>query len=227
MMTTILPSPEHIYAAAARMDDCGTARCLWGGGCIEADVPVPREGPPAEWGGQSVEHALLTGAMSHPGSDVPLAAVERIRTGKTSNSDRGEAVRVAAKHGHVEIARMLLASGLISNCDRAWAFRLAVHYGHAEIARMLLALGPISVHAREEAVRLAAKYGHADIVRMVLASGRIRGHARSEAVRLAGENGHIVEALLPSGPIRSHVRAEAVWWVETSDLPEIAKMLVK
>ena len=183
-MTTILPLPEHVYTAAAKAatgrfdpnweyyqgrwrNKCGTACCLYGGACLEAGLPVPNEGPPAEWCGQSVEHALLAGAMYRTNAGEALASVERIRVGKVTDVDRGRAVRQAAKGGHTEIVAMLLAAGPITDEYRGEAVRLAADAGHAEIVRLLLDSGSISEYCRGEAVRQAGQHGHADIVAML------------------------------------------------------------
>jgi len=206
-MTTILPLPEHVYTAAAKAatgrfdpnweyyqgrwrNKCGTACCLYGGACLEAGLPVPNEGPPAEWCGQSVEHALLAGAMYRTNAGEALASVERIRVGKVTDVDRGRAVRQAAKGGHTEIVRVLLASGAISDKYRGWAVLVAAKGGHAEIVRMLLASGPITDDHRGAAVRVAAKGGHAAIVRILLESGKITDADRDRAVWQAAKGGH-------------------------------------
>jgi len=206
-MTTIPPTPAHVYAAAAKAGTgrfdadwkyhqwewrnvCGTACCLFGGGCIEAGLPVPSDGPPAEWGVQSAEHALLAGAMGRTDADDALAAVERIRVGKVTDVDRGWSVWWAAKGGHAEIVRMLLAAGTISEDDRGLAVWWSAKGGHAAIVRMLLAAGTISDEDRGRAVWQAAKGGHAEIVRLLLASGKISNANRGLAVRWAEKHGH-------------------------------------
>jgi len=186
MKTTILPLPQHIYAAAAKAgtgrfdadwkyhqwewrNDCGTACCLWGGGCIEAGLPVPSNGPPGAWSGQSVEHALLAGAMRQRNADEALAAVERIRVGEITDEDRGLVVRQAAYRGHAETLRRLLASGKISDEDRGLAVWWAANRGDAETVRRLLESGEISDEDRDRAVRVAKERGHAETVRMLAA----------------------------------------------------------
>ena len=207
MMTTILPLPEHIYAAAAMAakgrfnadweyyqgrwrNKCGTACCLFGGACLEAGLPVPSWGPPNEWIGQSAEHALLAGAMSYVDADKALAAVERIRVGEITDEDRGLVVRQAASCGHEETVRRLLESGAISDEDRGWAVWWAAERGHAEIVRLLLASGTISDYHRGLAVWWAAKGGHAETVAMLLAAGPITDDDRGLAVRWAEKHGH-------------------------------------
>jgi len=122
MKTIILPSPEHVYAAALRMDDKDGD--LYGEACRVAGIPVPAYGPPDEWGAQSAEHALLAGALSHVDA---LAAVERIRVGEATYEDRGRAmrlifaerfsraVRVAAERGHPKTVRLLLAAAEVAD----------------------------------------------------------------------------------------------------------------
>ena len=213
--TTILPLPEHIYAAAAKAatgrfdadwkyyqdrwrNKCGTACCIYGGACLEAGLPVPSEGPSAEWIGQSVQHALLAGAMSHVDAARALAAVERIRVGEITDADRGRAVTWAAFCGHAEIVRMLLESGAITDADRGWAVWWAAERGHAETVRRLLESGAISDEDRGLAVRVAKERGHAETVRRLLESGEISDEDRGWAVRWAKERGHaeIVRMLL-------------------------------
>jgi len=213
--TTILPLPEHIYAAAAMAakgrfnadweyyqgrwrNKCGTACCLFGGACLEAGLPVPSWGPPNEWIGQSVEHALLSSAMSHVDADKALAAVERIRVGEITDEDRGLVVRQAASCGHEETVRRLLESGAISDEDRGWAVWWAAERGHAETVRRLLESGAISDEDRGLAVRVAKERGHAETVRRLLESGEISDEDRGWAVRWAKERGHaeIVRMLL-------------------------------
>jgi len=126
--TTIQPTVEHIYAAAAKaatgrfsvdweyyqgrwQNECGTACCLYGGACLEAGLPVPVAGPPGDWSGQSVEHALLAGAMGRTNANDALAAVERIRLGEVTDVDRGQAVWWAAERGHAATVKLLKATG--------------------------------------------------------------------------------------------------------------------
>jgi len=153
-MTDIMPLAKHVYAAAAMAgtgrfnadweyyqgrwrNECGTACCLYGGACLEAGLPVPSEGPPNEWIGQSVEHALLSSAMALSNAGEALAAVERIRVGEITDADRGLAVWLAAAGGHTEIVAMLLAAGPITDEHRGEAVRWAAKCGHAEIVEML------------------------------------------------------------------------------------------
>jgi len=184
MTTTIQPTPEHIYAAAEKaktgrfsvdweyyqgrwQNECGTACCLFGGACLEAGLPVPVAGPPGDWSGQSVEHALLVGAMERIDADDALAAVERIRVGEITDDDRGFAVRVAAYGGHAETVRLLLASGTISDYHRGLAVWWAADAGDAETVRLLLESGAITDEYRGQAVLVAAYGGHAEIVELL------------------------------------------------------------
>jgi len=190
-MTTIPPLPKHIYAAAAKAPTvlASDDLYLYGRACIEAGLPVPSNGPPGDWSRQSVEHALLAGAMGRTNANDALAAVERIRLGEATDADRGRAVTWAAFGGHEEIVRMLLESGAITDADRGLVVTWAASRGDAETVRILLASGTISDDHRGRAVRQAAYGGHEETVRRLLASGAITDVDRGWAVWLAAFDG--------------------------------------
>ncbi|KAJ3112153.1 hypothetical protein HDU96_004887 [Phlyctochytrium bullatum] len=115
-----------------------------------------------------------------------------------------EAIRLAAKHGHVAVLQTLLAHPAAAQARGARddeALRAAAANGHAECVALLLATRFVDdPSARDnEALRAAAANGHAGVVAVLLDTPGVDPAAReSEALRAAAANGRagVVKALL-------------------------------
>ncbi len=146
------------------------------------------------------------------------------RVNSLSSRDKEGILLSAAKHGDLEVVRVLVDSG-ISEEDRGWGLLNAARNGHLEIVRILLNSKTSQQH-RGWALQFAAKNGKLETVRALLASG-ISEHHRGWAVMDAIENGHleIVRVLLASG-ISEKDREWSLWHAAKKRDLEIVRALL-
>jgi len=135
---------------------------------------------------------------------------------------------VAARGGHLEIVKELLAAGADVHAEDDAALRRAAHNGHLEIVKELLAAGA-DVHAEDDAaLRRAAEYGRLEVVKELLSAGA-DVHAWDDcALRWAARNGHleVVKDLLAAG---ANVHADddyALSWAAECGHLEVVKELL-
>ena len=80
-------------------------------------------------------------------------------------------IEVAARYGHAEIVKLLLAAG--SHIDASG--RLAARYGHAEVLRVLIDKVPVDkvpeTHNWNSVLYTAVLYSHVDVVKVLIAAG--------------------------------------------------------
>ena len=111
----------------------------------------------------------------------------------------------AAEHGHLEIAKLLLANGANVNVkdeDNITALHLAAQNGHLEIAKFLVENGA-NVNVKDEdnvtALHLAAQNGHTGIVSLLIANDvdiDVKISDGRTSLRIAAEKGYIEIAKL-------------------------------
>ncbi|KAJ3330388.1 hypothetical protein HDU93_000424 [Gonapodya sp. JEL0774] len=108
-------------------------------------------------------------------------------------------LRVACGHGHVEVVKLLMESGLqLSKNERA-AMTAACRNGHVDIVKYLVERKSGFL---EEGLWEACRYGHAAVVEQLLAQGaNIKGGVIREALCIAARRGHVevVRLLLETG----------------------------
>ena len=132
-----------------------------------------------------------------------------------SSEDLRDALFYAAKEGHLEIVKTILAAEADVNIftiefSERTALKAAAEAGHSEIVERLLAAGadinaPATGHYGRTALQGAARAGHSEIVERLLAAGADidtpTKYYQRTALQGAAEAGHakIVERLLAAG----------------------------
>ena len=116
----------------------------------------------------------------------------------------------AARDGHAEVVRLLLAAGADVNAQNQFGYTAlmgAAFHGHFEVVRLLLAAGA-DVNTQDQggstALILAAINGHAEVVRLLLAAGanvNLQNQAGRTALMWAAQDGRadVVRLLLAVG----------------------------
>ena len=125
---------------------------------------------------------------------------------------RGVAVSCAARYGHLELVRALLANrAQIAEEARGRAVVNAAFYGHLELVQTLLSnAATISLDHRGRAVANAAEKGHLEIAQCLLANGaQISEEQRGFAIRIGVKNRHlpVVHFLLATGSRQTSLEA--------------------
>ena len=164
-----------------------------------------------------VDAHRLSNKLRYP--DGPLGEAKKSRLSWYINNgygdawDRGLALKGAAKNGHSEVVRFLLADDAdrvergeagIFVFYRGEALGWAADHDHSEVVRLLLSddaardEAGISVFHRGEALRFAARGGHLEVVQFLLGDDadrapgdRILAHHRDPALGWAAKNGHL------------------------------------
>eukprot|EP00798_Chlamydomonas_sp_ICE-L_P007379 gene7379-biopygen17186 len=140
---------------------------------------------------------ILASALEHDKLEV---AVELV-SAPGSEEDANAALRLVAKGGHTELARILLAAprhAAHADCFNGDALVQAAAFGHVEIVHMLLDAPQHAAHAdclNGQALVNAAYHGHIEIVRLLLDAPQHAAHANcqdGEALRLAASEGNTI-----------------------------------
>lgn len=98
-----------------------------------------------------------------------------------SDLERGLAVLRAARKGHVEVVRGLLADGALPEGFKVLALRGAIWIDSIEILQCLLVHGgPLSVRERGDLIVYAMESGQDEMARILMADGRIEFSVRQE-----------------------------------------------
>jgi ankyrin repeat protein len=119
----------------------------------------------------------------------------------TANLKNNKPIQIAAEHGLLEIAKILIARGADVTANNNFALRIAAYEGHAKMVQLLLENGA-DVHADEEiAIQYTARYGFADITKILIAFGADIHTGDENALQLAVKYGHteVVQNLLAAG----------------------------
>ncbi|KAJ5389448.1 uncharacterized protein N7496_000516 [Penicillium cataractarum] len=98
---------------------------------------------------------------------------------KSTNPITHGLFHLAAKHGKVEVAQLLIEHGArINRFDNSFKspLHLAATYGHAAVVELLLKHGATlnentNNYVPENPLHIAAKYGHTEVVRLLLQAG--------------------------------------------------------
>jgi hypothetical protein len=117
--------------------------------------------------------------------------------------DLGKGVISAAKIGHAQILRTLIASQSLSTDHRELALQYALENHHLACVAVLAASGPISEPLRGKAVIQATEEAHIELVQLLLKNASIPEENRGEALITAIllNKPEIVQLLIGSGPI--------------------------
>lgn len=100
-----------------------------------------------------------------------LPIVQALLAWPISEEGRGQAVLYASRGNHLEIARVLLATGSISEVDRGTSVLVAAEKGNIALVQALLASGPISEKHRRLSVEAARNHGHLAIAELLEVKG--------------------------------------------------------
>lgn len=162
-----------------------------------AASPAVQGGAPEFWDAIAtddvarVQTLLLRGAdtnTTHPELGAAIVAAARQRSWKTVTllarvsgtridvaNRRGEtALMLAALHGQLDVARLLVGRGAEVNRKGWTALHYAATNGHAEVVRYLLdqnAYIDAQSANRTTPLMMAARHGHADVVRLLIEAG--------------------------------------------------------
>lgn len=163
-----------------------------------------------------------------------LAVEKSIGDGANIHAKDEAALRLAARNGHIDIVKFLVAQGADIHADDDDALRVAAEFGQLDIVRYLVDQGA-DVHARDDfALRWAASKGHLDIVKFLVRKGADI-HAEGEngdipcAFSRAAERGHldIVIYLFEQGFDIRFQKYEALEFAASWGRLEIVKFLLE
>lgn len=152
--------PEFWEAVAA--DDVGRVQTLLLRG-VDTNVAHPEQGP-----------AIVAAARERSWKTVTLLA--RVSGTRVDSANRrGEtALMLAALHGQLEVARLLVGRGAEVNRKGWTPLHYAATNGHAEVVRYLLdqnAYIDAQSANRTTPLMMAARHGHAEVVRLLIEAG--------------------------------------------------------
>jgi ankyrin repeat protein len=135
-----------------------------------------------------------------------------VRKCLTFSSTRAlDALRLAARKGHWEIAELLLKAIPVGSSEELdWAFYDAGEGGNVHILDALWKRGVDVSYDDDHALRAAAVKGHANAVKALLAMGAKADVGKSVAIRTATVRGHVevVQEFLAAGCVVDGVNGE-------------------
>ena len=112
-------------------------------------------------------------------------------------------LRLSAKHGDIEVVRLLLDRGADIHAKDDEALRWSAFYGHVEVVRLLLDRGA-DIHAGVDAsLQWSAENGHVEVVRLLLDRGADIHADNDYALQMSARYGHVevVRLLLDRGAL--------------------------
>ena len=127
--------------------------------------------------------------------------LDAINKGADVTFSYNSALRLAARYGHTEIIKLLMAFDEVDvTTNDNGALKLAAYCGYTEIIKLLMTRGEVDITAEDNcALRVAAQNGHTEIVKLLMARNEIDVTVENnEALRKAAQNGHteIVKLLM-------------------------------
>jgi ankyrin repeat protein len=119
---------------------------------------------------------------------------DKLNKGWDPSKDDNDVIQFAARYGHIEIVKILLADKRADpSAYNNYAILFASEYGHIEVVKQLLNDKRVDPSENNNyAIRLAARNGHTEIVKMLLADKRVDPSDHNNyVIKLAAQNGHI------------------------------------
>ncbi len=116
------------------------------------------------------------------------------------NLVRGQALYEAVRHGHTDVAKILIERGADAGLRRGLFIRMAAVAGNADLLRLML---EHSGHVCQDnefacAERIAAARGHTEVMQLLITRGMDMASRGGAALQASAQNGHmdIVRMLL-------------------------------
>lgn len=102
------------------------------------------------------------------------------------HDDEDAALRMASKHGHASIVKLLLDHGADASAQDHAALCLACKVGHEEIVKLLISNGKSDIHARNELpLNWAAEFGNTSIVKLLISPELLAELGNKNSIRPA------------------------------------------
>lgn len=139
--------------------------------------------------------------------------------GIQTSANNNHAIKIASKHGHVDIVRMLLAltgdRAVDPSAEHNYAIQQACKHGHEDVVRELLCNGKVdATDGGNCAIRSACINGHTEIVRMLLALDGDRevdaAIDNNDAIIVASRKGYIEIVRMLLASYRHNIDATAM-----------------
>jgi ankyrin repeat protein len=106
---------------------------------------------------------------------------------------RGQALYEAVRHGHTDVAKILIEGGADAGLRRGLLIKMAAFSGNADLLRLML---EHSGHVCEDsefayAERMAAARGHTHVMQLLIARGMDVASRGGAALQVSAQNGHV------------------------------------
>lgn len=143
--------------------------------------------------------------MNHLIENNCIAAIKWFLANKIAVYNNNDALSVAAKFGHLEIVKLLLAAGADIHTTYDRALINAVDYGHLEVVRLLLEKGADVEANNNLALSLAVGNNYLEIVKLLLDNGADIHNDDEIIIFIARkcDNKQMIELLLDRGAYSS------------------------
>ncbi|KAH9266022.1 hypothetical protein BASA84_001289 [Batrachochytrium salamandrivorans] len=132
-----------------------------------------------------------------------------------SSTDTGSALSMAAKYGHEECVRLLLAHSADVHADDDYALCWAARHGYTLIVQILLEAAGADIHSNDDyALRWSCVRGQMDIATLLISHGANVHAVQDFSFRNAVKFGHLelVKILIAAGADVRACEDEAVKW---------------